>query len=103
MKIKNIEMVNFLQTNVIQKALPTRLYYALRCNSDALAGFVPAYNEAFEKAKKEGDKAVSDLLNQEIEVNIQTVPQSTLDLLDTSDKYDTLTWQEFNAIAFMIE
>ena len=103
MKIKNIDMINFLKSNIVQKALPTRLYYAVRCNADALSGFVPAYNESLEKAKSEGDKAVNDLLNQEIEVNIQTVPQSTLDLLDSSDRYDTLTWQEFNAIAFMIE
>lgn len=104
MKIRNIEMVRFLNTadDLVQKKLPTRLYYALSCNVKELSGFAQAYQEAYEKAKAAGGKEVEELINQEIEAIIQIVPQATLDLLDSSNKYDTLTFAELSAIMFMI-
>ena len=104
MKIKNIEMVSFLNIadSLSQKKLPTRLYYALSCNVKELSGFVPEYQKAYKKAKEAGGKEIEELINQEIEATIQVVSPTTLDLLDSSEKYDALSFAELTAIMFMI-
>lgn len=104
MKIKNGMMINFLNAaeKLITKKLPTNMYYALSCNFKTLGGFVEPYNQAYEKVK-DNAKELNELLNQEIEVSIQTLPKSILDTLDSGEKFDVLTWDEYNAISFMIE
>lgn len=105
MKIKNIQMVTFLNAfdGLSKKKMPSRLYYALSCNMKTLSGFVQPYQEAYEKAKEAGQAEVAALINQEIEASIQTVPASILDVLDSGDKFDVLTGPEMEAIMFMIE
>ena len=103
MKIKNIDMVKLVNASdsLIKKKLPSRISYVLNCNLKTLASFAQAYKEAFDNAQQAGED-VTGLINQEIDVAIQKVPQSTLDLLDNSDKYDVLSFAELDAIMFMI-
>lgn len=104
MKIKNITMIKFLNTaeKLTGKKLPTNLYYAISCNLKVLGEFVDPYNQAYEKVKG-NVKEVNELVNQEIEASVQTISRSVLDLLDAGDKYDALTWNEYDALSFMIE
>lgn len=105
MKIKNIEMVRFLNATdgLVKKKLPTRLMYAVDCNIRELGRFVQAYQDAYEKARAEGQEELSALLNQEIEATLQTIPPETMDIMDRSDKFDALTGEELSALLFMIK
>lgn len=105
MKIRNHEMIRFLNAseNLRKKKLPSKLYFAISCNIKALIGMAEPYNEALEKAQAEGTHAVTELLNQEIDAAIQTVPKTIFEVLDSSDKFDALTGDEIDAIIFMIE
>lgn len=104
MKIKNGIMVKFLNTSneILQKRLPIRLYYAINLNLKTFGSLITSYQEAYEKAKGSEEELV-ELVNQEIEAPVQTVSQDTLELIDSNDKFDSLTWAEFEAIQFMIE
>ena len=104
MKIKNGQMICFLNASetLTTKKLPTNLYYAISCNLKAFGEFVDPYNKAYEKVKDNAEE-INELINQEIEVSVQTVPRSTLELIDTVEKFDSLSWDEFNALSFMIE
>ena len=105
MKIKNIDMVRFLNAfeSISKKNIPSRLYYALSCNMKTLSAFVQPYQEAYNKAKEAGDKELDDLINQEIETSLQTVPLSILDIMDSGDKFDPLSGPELESIMFMFE
>lgn len=54
-----------------------------------------------EKTKKEALKELNNISNLEVEVEIMTVPISTLEMCDT-DKYDTPTSKEMAVLEFMI-
>lgn len=105
MKVRNIVMVNFMNhvDEIRAKKLPTVLSFALKCNMDELSKMVPAYQEAYAKAEKEGGMAKQELIVKEINVNIQTVAKNVFEKMDSDSRFDALSGIEFEAIEFMIE
>ena len=105
MKIRNITMVNFMNhvDEIRVKKLPTVLSFALKCNTDEFAKLVPAYQEAYAKAEKEGGMAKQELVMKEINVNIQTVAKDVFEKMDSDSRFDVLSGIELEAIDFMIE
>ena len=104
MKIKNATMVKFLNSSdeLIKKKLPIKLYYALSQNLKTFAGMIQVYQDAYEKAKG-NQKELIELINQEIDASVQTIPKEAIEMLDTESRFDPLTWEEYEAISFMIE
>ena len=104
MKIKNGQMILFLNTaeKLVEKKLPSTMYYAIDCNIKIFREFIESYQKAYEKAKDDPEE-LNTLVNREIEAAIQMIPKEDLILLDTSSKFDALTYDEYNAISFMIK
>lgn len=105
MKVKNVDMVAFLNSlnELTAKKLPVKLYFAIKLNADEFfQKVVPTYNKLEEEARSDREK-LSELLSIENELTIQTVSRDLLEKVDESDKYDALTYQEYNALQFMVE
>ena len=126
MKVKNITLLNFVNSALVMKKLPTKLSFAIAINADEANKKVKLYDEERKKlaekmAKKdeEGnpviendhyifedenawDEVMRELLDTEVEVAMTTV---TLDDVAKCDnpEFDTLTIPELSVIKFMIE
>lgn len=107
MRIKNIDMVTFLNASdeIGKKRLPRKISYPLILNQKKFANdFLEAYNSQYKELSEAKDLAgIAELLNSEIDVTIQTVPLSAFDIIDESDKFDALSANEYAAMSFMIE
>lgn len=106
MKIKNLEMVAFLNhaDEIQKKRLPIKLHYALKLNRESLWNKAQVYMQEHERLKKEGkDKELTELILSETEVEVQKVKFSDLKKMDDSANYDALTGDDFAAIDFMID
>ena len=127
MKMKNSEIVAFLNicANLKQKHLPVRLAYAIKKNMSAVQEAAAAYMAEREElvaryAKKENgkyleengcyimddkagfEKDMEELLGIETEVEIHTVSVSVVEKCDDDPKYDALTMEELDVIAYML-
>ena len=126
MKVKNVEIINFANSTLANKKLPTKLSFAIAVNSEEAAKKIKVYDEERKKlaeqmAKKdeEGKPVIEDnyyifedpdawsntiqeLLDTEVEVAMTTV---TLDEVAKCDEpeFDALTIPELSVIKFMIE
>ena len=114
MKITNQQMVNFmnlvhghkgesgkLEGGLIERNIPRKLYSALDLNLKALSAAADTYNKQLAECKDD-TAAVRELLNIEIEVVIQTVPEEVFDRMDESEKFDSLSGIEYSTLQFMI-
>lgn len=57
----------------------------------------------FEENKEKWDKGIKELSDEEVEIDIFIIPESILDLLEDTEKYEILTAAELIAIDFMLE
>jgi len=106
MKIKNLEMVAFLNNadEIQKKRLPIKLHYALKLNREALWNKAQIYMQEYERLKKEGkQKELNELICSDTEAEAQKVKFSDLAKMDDSENYDALTGNEFAIIDFMID
>lgn len=125
MKLKNKDILNFINTDVASKKLPIKLAYALSVNLATLEPVFKAYNEQRTKlieecARKDenGNPVIADnnyifediakwnesileLLEAEADVNISTVPFDILEKCD-DPAFDKMSVIELASIKFMI-
>lgn len=129
MKLKNYEVLNILSnSNLINglttKKMPIKLIYAIRKNYDVVEKMYNNYIETLrkyldnnnieyganfeindikdEETKKVLNEEINNLLQDENEIEIKTVSLSELEKCD-EDKYDSLTYEEVNALYWMVE
>lgn len=105
MKIKNLEMVAFLNhaEKIQKKRLPIKLNYALKLNRETLWNKAQIYMQEYSRLKKEGkQEELNELILGETEAEVQKVKFSDLEKMDDSANYDALTGEEFAIIDFMI-
>lgn len=126
MKLTNQQILNFLNSNIMDKKLPIKFAYAISVNIEAIKPAFDAYNkqrveiiEKYVKRNEDGEpvvedanfvfedtigfnKALTELLEAEAEVNITLIKADVLEKCDESE-YDCLTIPELMAINFMIE
>lgn len=105
MKIKNLEMVAFLNKadEIQKKRLPIKLHYALKLNRESLFAKAQIYMQEYNRLKKEGkEKELNELILSDTEAEVQKVKFSDLAKMDDSENYDALTGEEFAIIDFMI-
>lgn len=125
MKLKNKDILNFINADVASKKLPIKLAYAISVNIAAIEPVFKAYNDQKTKlvaecAKKdeagnpltEGNnyifedvskwnESILELLEAEADVNISTVPFDILEKCD-DPSFDKLSVIELASIKFMI-
>lgn len=110
-KLSNAQIVEFINaaSSLRDKRLPIKLSFALKYNLKLAIEAYKAYDEARNellKTQKENpaafNQAIGELLSEEVELAVKTVPMEVIELTDTAE-YDTLTFGELNAIDFMIE
>lgn len=108
--ISNAQIVDFINATgtLSGKRLPLKLSFALKFNLKLAVETYKAYDEARNellKTQKENpaafNQAFGELLSEEVELAVKTVPVEVIELTDTAE-YDTLTFGELNAIDFMI-
>ena len=125
MKLKNKDILNFINADVASKKLPVKLGYALSVNLAAVEPAFKAYNDQRTKlveecAKKDENgkpliednnyifediskwnESILELLEAEADVNVSTV---SLDILEKCDDpaFDKLSVIELASIKFMI-
>ena len=126
MKIKNRELVSFINSQLGDKHLPVKLMFAISANVEEVDGKIKAYDKAKKElidkyAKKdengepvvEGinyvfedqDKWINDiteLLEMEVDVNIVSVTLEDIAKCDEAE-FDSLTVNEISSIRFMIK
>lgn len=102
MKIKNADMVSFLNSvdGIMAKRIPMKMYSVIYQNVKSFAAAAEAYTKQRETISCHDD--IVELMNIESEIAIQKLPMSVVELIDSSDKYDALTGNEFKALSFMI-
>lgn len=126
MKIKNRELLNFVNSQLGSKHLPVKLMFAISANAAEVDGKLKAYDESKKKlvdkyVKKdengepiiEGNnyifddpvkwnEGITELLEMEFEANIVTVKLDDIAKCDEAE-FDSLTVNEIGVIRFMIE
>lgn len=128
MKLKNMEIVNFLNhaPGILATKIPLKLYTAVKINMEELrkpaetyttlqADILNRYAKKDENGKptlEDGEYAIDDredyanemkeLLEVEIELPLQVVPQSLFERMDESDKFGALSGEEYTALSFML-
>lgn len=112
MKIKNSDLVRFFNASdaIMAKKMPRKLYAKIDLNIRNLMNAAEAYSAQRHDIFKDSSEVtpemqaeLSELLNLEIDVMVQTIPESDLGVMDESDKYDAFTGDEYKALDFMIE
>jgi hypothetical protein len=110
MKVKYADVVKFLNgtPGILEKRIPSRLWMAIDMNVRAFSDAGASYMKKRETiindinaSEEEKTAAINELLRMEVDVNVQKVPDSVLDAIDTSDKFDALTGEQLGAIRFM--
>lgn len=126
MKIKNRELINFVNSQLGNKHLPVRVMFAISANAEEADGKLKAYEESRKKlidkhARKDENgepvvegtdyvfndqdkwtEDIQELLNIEVDVNIITVKLEDIAKCDEAE-FDSLTVNEISVIRFMIE
>lgn len=126
MKITEIGVKAQILSGLSKKKLPVKLGFAVSCNLDELAKWQKKTEEQrielckqYAKKDEKGEPIIKDdrydiedmtalssdvaeLMDEDIEVNVRKVPDSLLDMIDLSDKYDALTPDEIGALQFML-
>lgn len=128
MKIKNSTIVNFYNSglDILGMKIPRKLYTALSLNIEAMQKAATIYEQQrqdvldqYAEKDAEGNSAVKDnryvisdevsyrgemkeLQDIEVDLEIQTVPEVIMDMLDEKDKFDALTGVQYSAISFMV-
>ena len=126
MKITEITVKAQILSGLSKKKLPVKLGFAVSCNLDEMAKWQKKTEEQrielckqYAKKDDKGEPIIKDdrydiedmtalssdvteLMDEDIEVSIRKVPDSLLDLIDVSDKYDALTPDEIGALQFML-
>lgn len=125
MKLRTEQIVNFLDSGIVSKRLPTQISYAIHVNVEAFKPIFTAYSakktemlDKYAEKDEAGNPVIIDnqykienpqdwnsemreLLLAEIEVNVSTISEEILDKCDLP-KFDSLSAAEFSAISFMI-
>lgn len=125
MKITNQEILNFIALPIGEKKLPVQLSYAISVNLAKFKPILDVFNEhrmklVLEHCKKDSNgnplveddcylfedvagwnKAITELHQAEVEVDLTTVPIEVLAKCDDSS-FDSLSVNEVNAMGFMI-
>ena len=108
--ISNAQIVDFINATgtLSGKRLPLKLSFALKFNLKIAVETYKVYDEARNELLKTQienpaafNQAFGELLSEEVELAVKTVPVEVIELTDTAE-YDTLTFGELNAIDFMI-
>ena len=126
MKITEIGVKAQIISGLSKKKLPVKLGFAVSCNLDELAKWQKKTEEQrielckrYARKDDKGEPIIKDdrydiedmtalssdvgeLMDEDIEVNVRKVPDSLLDMIDLSDKYDALTPDEIGALQFML-
>lgn len=126
MKIKNRELLNFVNSQLGNKRLPVKLMFAITANVEEAEGKIKAYEDSRKKlidqyAKKDENgepivkgnsyvfedqdkwtEVISDLLEMEVEMNMTVVSLDEVVKCDGAE-FDSLTVNELSVIKFMIE
>ena len=126
MKITEIGVKAQILSGLSKKKLPVKLGFAVSCNLDELAKWQKKTEEQrielckrYARKDDKGEPIIKDdrydiedmtalssdvgeLMDEDIEVNVRKVPDSLLDMIDLSDKYDALTPDEIGALQFML-
>lgn len=109
MKIENGRMAKFMNEvpGIMRKRIPRRLYTAIALTQNALMPAANLYNSQLDEAADEDGMLKKAVLEEiqaiEFEADVQTIPESLLEMLDESDKYDALTGEEYGALDLLIE
>lgn len=128
MKLKNQQIVDFVNTDFTQKKLPIRMKHAIAMNMASVSAAVKVYSEQrkelvdkFAKRDESGElfinengnyefegenvkgwnEAMEELLGSDVEVPVTSFPYSVLEKCDGPD-FDDLSLPEVSAIRFMI-
>ena len=109
MKVKYADVVRFLNSTpeILEKRIPSRLWMAIDMNvrafADAGASYMKKRDVIINSDATEEEKtiAINELLQMDVDVNVQKVPETVLDAIDTSDKFDALTGAQLSALSFM--
>lgn len=128
MKLKNQQIVDFVNTDFTQKKLPIRMKHAIAMNMASVSAAVKVYSEQrkelvdkFAKRDESGEllinengnyefegenvkgwnDAMEELLGSDVEVPVTSIPYSVLEKCDGPD-FDDLSLPEVSAIRFMI-
>jgi hypothetical protein len=125
MKITNQEILNFIALPIGEKKLPVQLSYAISVNLAKIKPILEVFNEhrmklVLEHCKKDENgnplveddcylfedvaawnKAIMELNQAEVEVDLTTVPIEVLAKCDDSS-FDSLSVNEVTAMGFMI-
>lgn len=125
MKITNQEILNFIALPIGEKKLPVQLSYAISVNLAKIKPILEVFNEhrmklVLEHCKKDENgnplveddcylfedvaawnKAITELNQAEVEVDLTTVPIEVLAKCDDSS-FDSLSVNEVTAMGFMI-
>ena len=127
MQITNEQVVDFANMNVKTRKFPVRLLYALAMNGKSILPALTAYSESREElikkhAKKDDDgnavvnetgnyefedveawnKDIKELLESKAEIPVTTIPMSVIEKCDQPE-FESLSFDDMNAIRFMIE
>ena len=108
MKLTNRQLVPFVNLSggndsILTKKVPRKLYSAISQNMIAVDAMAKTFIKQRAEISNDDIEAIEELLAIESEVIIQTVPESVFDMMDASDKFDSLTGKEYAALEFMIE
>lgn len=113
MKNKDLLVFFNIKGKLREKKLPMRLAYAIKLNYEKLKPYADAYNEQLLELKEryrqedvsvgqtETDTELTELLNMDVACEIQTVPMTEFEKCD-SGQFDSLTFEELEALGFMI-
>lgn len=123
--LKNAKVAAAALTGMAAKAFPAKMGYALGVNQEILEKEAKRLEEERVKiceryAEKDSEgkpvtngnaylltdkeaceKEYQELLDDEVELDIRTVPMELAERCETVDKYDTLTVGEFRILGFM--
>lgn len=108
MKLSNRQLVPFVNLSggpgsILTKKIPRKLYSAISQNMTAVDSMAKTFIKQRSEVSDDDIEGITELLDITSEVVIQTVPESIFDMMDASDKFDSLTGSEYAALEFMIE
>ena len=126
MKIYQIRQICSVLTELSKKKVPVKLGFAISVNLEELTRWVEKVEkeriELCRKYAKKDDKGepvicdnryeiedlealtaeINKLMEEEIYLNVRTVPEELLETIDSSGRYDALTADEIGAMQFML-
>ena len=127
MKIYQIRQISSVLSELSKKKMPVKLGFAVSVNLEELTKWIEKVEkeriELCKKYAKKDDKGepiihedrfeiedlealtieINKLMEEEIYLNVRSVPEELLETIDTSGRYDALTADEIGAMQFMLE